>query len=428
MERTIMTQLEAWRSNPSKKPLLLKGARQVGKTYILKEFGKRCFKNYAYINCDNNPTAASIFTQDYNIDRIVREISALTNQPITSDTLLIIDEIQEAPAGLHALKYFHEQRPDLYVAVAGSLLGVALHSDESFPVGMVDILEMFPMTFEEFLMASGSEILAKELRSADWSTLNPLSSEYTSWLRQYYFTGGMPEVVKNYLETADIPSTRKLQNDILTAYQLDISKHAPVNQVPRINMVWRSIPSQLARENKKFIYGAVKKGARANDFEIALQWLEDAGLVYKIPRVNKLGVPLSFYEDLSAFKLYMLDCGLFGALSATPPELILVANNIFQEYKGAFTEEYVLQQLKTLNDTHIYYYTNERSTLEIDFVLQHGTHLYAVEVKAEENLKAKSLRQVAQDNPEIEAIRLSMSPYRKQSWMANIPLWGASRI
>lgn len=423
-----MTQLETWRHNPSKKPLLLKGARQVGKTYILKKFGERCFKNYAYINCDNNPAVANIFSQDYNIERIVRQLSALTNQPINSDTLIIIDEIQEAPSGLHALKYFHEQRPDLFVAVAGSLLGVALHSQESFPVGMVDILEMYPMTFDEFLMATRSEILAKELLSAPWDTLNPLSSEYITWLRQYYFTGGMPEVVKNYLETADISLTRKLQNDILTAYQLDISKHAPVNQVPRINMVWRSIPSQLARENKKFIYGAVKKGARANDFEIAIQWLEDAGLVYKIPRVNKLAIPLSFYEDLSAFKLYMLDCGLFGALSATPPEVILVANNIFKEYKGAFTEEYVLEQLRPLPDTHIYYYTNEQSTLEVDFIIQHGASISAIEVKAEENLKAKSLRQVAMDNPGIAATRLSMSPYRQQSWMINIPLWGAARI
>lgn len=423
-----MTQLKAWKENPTKKPLLLKGARQVGKTYILKELGQRYFHNYAYVNCDNNPAAAGIFSPDYNIDRIVRELSALTNQPITPDTLIIIDEIQEAPAGLHALKYFHEQRPDLYVAVAGSLLGVALHSDESFPVGMVDILEMYPMTFDEFLLATGSEILAKELESAPWDVLNPIADEYVNWLRQYYFTGGMPEVVKNYLATADVPLARKLQNDILTAYQLDISKHAPVNQVPRINMVWRSIPSQLARENKKFIYGALKKGARANDFEIAIQWLQDAGLVYKIPRVNKIGVPLAFYEDLSAFKLYMLDCGLFGALSATPPELILVANNIFSEYKGAFTEQYALQQLIPLNDTHIYYYTNDRSTLELDFILQHGVRVYAVEVKAEENLKAKSLRQVALDNPQIAAVRLSMSPYRQQSWMTNVPLWAASRI
>lgn len=389
----------------------------------MKEFGACEYSEVVYINCDDNNDMQNMFV-DYDVDRIIRSLSAISGVSIKpSTTLLILDEIQEVERGLASLKYFCEKAPEYHVAVAGSLLGITLHEGTSFPVGKVDMLYMYPMDFEEFLLAMGKEQLVELLRSNSWAALTPLRGMLTELLRQYYFVGGMPEAVKAYVERGDIWEVRSIHSKIIDAYRNDMSKHAPKQQVQRINMVWNSIPSQLARDNKKFIYGALRKGARANDFEIAIQWLVDSGLVHKVHRISKPVVPLKFYEDMSSFKLFLLDCGLLGALSETPPEQILIGDNVFEEYKGAFTENYVLQQLKSLPRTFVYYYSNDNSTLEIDFVVQHDTHIIPIEVKAEENLRAKSLRQFVTDNPGLHGVRFSMSDYREQGWLTNVPLW-----
>lgn len=423
MERSIYSSLKKWKDSPTRKPLILQGARQVGKTYILKEFGAREYSEVVYINCDDNNDMQNMFV-DYDVDRIIRSLSAISGVSIKpSTTLLILDEIQEVERGLASLKYFCEKAPEYHVAVAGSLLGITLHEGTSFPVGKVDMLYMYPMDFEEFLLAMGKEQLVELLRSNSWAALTPLRGMLTELLRQYYFVGGMPEAVKTYVERGDIWEVRSIHSKIIDAYRNDMSKHVPKQQVQRINMVWNSIPSQLARDNKKFIYGALRKGARANDFEIAIQWLVDSGLVHKVHRISKPVVPLKFYEDMASFKLFLLDCGLLGALSETPPEQILIGDNVFEEYKGAFTENYVLQQLKSLPRTFVYYYSNDNSTLEIDFVVQHEAHVIPIEVKAEENLRAKSLRQFVTDNSGLHGVRFSMSDYREQDWLTNVPLW-----
>lgn len=423
MERSIYSSLKKWKESPTRKPLILQGARQVGKTYILKEFGAREYSEVVYINCDDNNDMQNMFV-DYDVDRIIRSLSAISGISIKpSTTLLILDEIQEVERGLASLKYFCEKAPEYHVAVAGSLLGITLHEGTSFPVGKVDMLYMYPMDFEEFLLAMGKEQLVELLRNNSWAALTPLRGMLTELLRQYYFVGGMPEAVKAYVERGDIWEVRSIHSKIIDAYRNDMSKHAPKQQVQRINMVWNSIPSQLARDNKKFIYGALRKGARANDFEIAIQWLVDSGLVHKVHRISKPVVPLKFYEDMVSFKLFLLDCGLLGALSETPPEQILIGDNVFEEYKGAFTENYVLQQLKSLPRTFVYYYSNDNSTLEIDFVVQHEAHVIPIEVKAEENLRAKSLRQFVTDNAGLHGVRFSMSDYREQDWLTNVPLW-----
>lgn len=423
MERSIYSSLKKWKESPTRKPLILQGARQVGKTYILKEFGAREYSEVVYINCDDNNDMQNMFV-DYDVDRIIRSISAISGISIKpSTTLLILDEIQEVERGLASLKYFCEKAPEYHVAVAGSLLGITLHEGTSFPVGKVDMLYMYPMDFEEFLLAMGKEQLVELLRNNSWAALTPLRGMLTELLRQYYFVGGMPEAVKTYVERGDIWEVRSIHSKIIDAYRNDMSKHVPKQQVQRINMVWNSIPSQLARDNKKFIYGALRKGARANDFEIAIQWLVDSGLVHKVHRISKPVVPLKFYEDMASFKLFLLDCGLLGALSETPPEQILIGDNVFEEYKGAFTENYVLQQLKSLPRTFVYYYSNDNSTLEIDFVVQHEAHVIPIEVKAEENLRAKSLRQFVTDNAGLHGVRFSMSDYREQDWLTNVPLW-----
>lgn len=423
MERSIYSSLKKWKESPTRKPLILQGARQVGKTYILKEFGAREYSEVVYINCDDNNDMQNMFV-DYDVDRIIRSLSAISGVSIKpSTTLLILDEIQEVERGLASLKYFCEKAPEYHVAVAGSLLGITLHEGTSFPVGKVDMLYMYPMDFEEFLLAMGKEQLVELLRNNSWVALTPLRGMLTELLRQYYFVGGMPEAVKTYVERGDIWEVRSIHSKIIDAYRNDMSKHVPKQQVQRINMVWNSIPSQLARDNKKFIYGALRKGARANDFEIAIQWLVDSGLVHKVHRISKPVVPLKFYEDMASFKLFLLDCGLLGALSETPPEQILIGDNVFEEYKGAFTENYVLQQLKSLPRTFVYYYSNDNSTLEIDFVVQHEAHVIPIEVKAEENLRAKSLRQFVTDNSGLHGVRFSMSDYREQDWLTNVPLW-----
>lgn len=429
MERSIINQLKEWKNSALRKPLILAGARQVGKTYILKEFGNREYENVAYINCDNNPEVAGLFAEDYDMKRALLVIGALTGQPILpGKTLIILDEIQELPKGLSALKYFCEDAPEYHVAVAGSLLGVALHRGESAPVGKADIIRLFPMNFEEYLTARGEEQILRILLSKDWPTLSMLHNKLTKLLREYYFVGGMPEAVTTFLKTNDANQVRRVQDDILYLYRSDMSKHVSADEATRISMVWQSIPSQLAKENKRFVYGAVRKGARAKEFETAIQWLVDAGLVYKIARVREVGMPLKFYEDINAFKLFMLDVGLLGAISEMEPAQMLMSDNAMTESKGAFTENYVLSQLKTMPDMGTYYYSREDSRLEVDFMVQHQGRIIPVEVKAEENLRAKSLKAFMEKHKDLHAIRLSMSPYREQDWLTNYPLYAVREI
>lgn len=429
MERDIIHQLKAWKDSPLRKPLILAGARQVGKTYILKEFGKREYQNAAYINCDNNPEVANLFAEDYDMKRVLLVIGALTGQPILpGKTLIILDEIQELPKGLSSLKYFCEDAPDYHVAVAGFLLGVALHHGESAPVGKANIIRMYPMNFEEFLLAKGEDKVVQILLSKDWITISMLHDKLTKLLREYYFVGGMPEAVSTFIETNDANHVRRVQNDILFVYRSDMSKHVSANEATRISMVWQSIPSQLAKENKKFVYGAVRKGARAKDFETAIQWLSDAGLVYRVPRVREVGMPLKFYENVNAFKLFMLDVGLLGAMSEMEPAQMLMSNNAMTESKGAFTENYVLCQLKTLSDISLYYYSREDSRLEVDFIAQYHGKIIPIEVKAEENLKSKSLKAFIEKHSSFHAIRFSMSPYKEQDSLTNYPLYAIREI
>lgn len=425
MERFIMQDLIAWKNREDRKPLILLGARQVGKTYILKEFGQREFENVAYINCDNNAMVKDLFATDYNIERILLTIGAITGVNIQAGkTLIIMDEIQELHRGLASLKYFCEEAREYHVAVAGSLLGLTLHQGESYPVGKVNTLEMFPMTYEEFLLARGFKQRVDLLQSGMWDVVNSLRTLYIQHLREYYLVGGMPEAVKKFIDTNDANAVREVQKEILHAYEKDISKHAPDEQVVRINQVWNSIPSQLAKENKKFIYGVVKQGARAKDYELAIQWLIDAGLIYKISRVKTIGMPLKIHEDISAFKLYLLDCGLLGAMSNTPPALLLLPNND-NSGKGDFTENFICCQLESLRNIPIYYYSKENSQLEIDFVIQIDTNIIPLEVKAEENLQAKSLKVILANNPGMYGLRFSMSDYREQENITNVPLFGA---
>lgn len=426
MKRKVYTELLKWKENSNRKPLILRGARQVGKTWIMKEFARNEYRNFIYVNCDNEPRVAHLFENDYDIKRILLILQAISGiKAVPGETLIILDEIQEVKRGLGALKYFCEDAPEYHVMVAGSLLGIALHPGTSFPVGKVDMIDLYPMDFGEFLEAQGNGQWKALLESHDWELISTMRTKFIELLRQYYYVGGMPGVVSSYIKQQDLQEVRRLQQDILTAYREDISKHAPSNEVVRINMVMNSIPSQLARENKKFIYGAMRKGARAADFEQAIQWLIDCGIVYKIPRASTSKLPLKFYEDLSAFKLFLLDCGLLACMSEVPADQMLIGNNVFEEFKGAFTEEFVLQQLISCPDTFIYYWSSERSDGEIDFLLQHGSNIIPVEVKAEENVRARSLRQFVQDNPELKGVRFSMSDYRDQGWMENIPLYAA---
>lgn len=423
MKRTIIDKLYEWKMSSNRKPLIMNGARQVGKTYILNKFGHLHYKNVAYVNLDKDKQARSIWEKDYDTKRIILSLSALLSISIKpEETLIILDEIQDCPKALSSLKYFCEDAPEYHIVVAGSLLGLSLHEGVSFPVGKVNMLRMFPMTFHEFLIANGKELMADLLTNNETQTIETLGESFMELLRQYYYTGGMPAVVKEFTESHDLLKVREIQKQILFDYRRDFSKHAPAAQVPRINMVWDSIPSQLAKENRKFIYGAMKKGARATEFEIAIQWLIDAGLVYKIPRIKAAKMPLKFYEEPSVFKLFMLDTGLMGAMVEMPASDTLVNNKAITEYKGAFTELYVLSQLIT-KDLPIYYFSSNDSTIELDFIVQKEARVVPIEVKAEVNVKSKSLRQFISNNPELKGLRLSMLGYQNQNWMENKPLY-----
>lgn len=421
MKRDIYNMLLKWKIDEERKPLIVDGARQVGKTWIIQEFGNKEYENVAYINCDKVPAMKTIFS-DFNTERLIRAFSAITREVIVpGKTLIFLDEIQESPLGVTSLKYFCEDAREYHIVVAGSLLGIGLHSGTGFPVGKVDELNMYPMTFSEFIAASGHDILLEQIHEHRWSELSQISSQFIELLRQYYYVGGMPEVVSRYFKNQNLLEVRKIQNRILKEYEKDFSKHVPETLLPKVIMVWNSIPSQLAKENKKFIYGAIKKGARAKDFEDAIQWLINAGLLHKILRVNKIERPLKFYEDIGAFKLFLSDLGLLGAMADVTAEEVLTGVNYFSEYKGAFTEQYVAQEIVALGQK-VYYYSKENSPLEIDFIVQ-KEELYPIEVKAEVNLKSKSLKTVYDTNNRLCPLRFSMADYKEQEWMVNVPLY-----
>lgn len=426
MKRTLYNQLVEWKNSSARKPLILEGARQVGKTWLMKEFGGNEYENMVYINCADEDFAKSLFLRNLKPDRILRDIVANTRQRIEpGKTLLIFDEIQEAPNGITSLKYFCEDAPEQHVIAAGSLLGVIHHPGESYPVGKVNILRLYPMSFEEFLWARGYEKLAEILKNCAWESIEVLQSTLEDLLRQYFYVGGMPEAVLDWTTQEDVLNIREIQNRIINSYANDISKHAGA-EAERIRMVWNSIPAQLAKDNKKFIYGAVKKGGRAKDFEVAIQWLVDAGLVHKIYRSKSPEMPLKFYEDFNAFKLFLLDVGLLGALTNASPAQMIVNNDVFKEFKGAFTENYVLQQIVPDRFLSISYFSKDNSKIEIDFLVQTYSRLIPIEVKAEENVKSKSLRQfITIDHAEkqLKGLRCSMKPYIDQDWMENIPLY-----
>ena len=428
MRRDAMQQLYDWKEKTTRKPLIVRGARQVGKTWLMKEFASSAYRQFAYINFEDNEVMKDVFQKDFDVERILMAIQLVTGIVVDTETLIIFDEIQEAPRGLTALKYFQEKAPQYHVVAAGSLLGIAMHSNDSFPVGKVDFMDLYPLSFSEFLEAVGQEAFARLLAKKDWGLIAAFRSKLIDLLKQYYYVGGMPEVVNAFINHKDYAEVRQLQQTILDSYDRDFSKHAPIAEVPRIRMIWRSVPAQLAKENKKFIYGVVKEGARAKDFELAIEWLIDTGLIYKVSRVKKAGIPLSAYEDFSAFKLFLLDTGLMGAMSGLPPQALLEGNVLFSDYKGAITEQYVLQQLKSVKGLSIYYWSSDTSRGELDFLLQKDVSVIPVEVKAEENLQSKSLRFFVEKNAGLHGVRFSMSDYRKQEWMINYPLYSVGYI
>lgn len=428
MIRYAIDDLYAWKDKPNRKPLILQGARQVGKTWLMQTFARQAFANHVYINFENNAQLHQLFVKDFDMERIFFEIYLATGIRLDDNTLLLLDEIQEVPRGITALKYFYEQKPQQPIIAAGSLLGIAMHEKASFPVGKVEFQMLYPLSFFEFLEALGKGQFVEALRQQLWDSIKTFAPQLEDLLRQYYFVGGMPEVVQAFVKQKDTTMVRALQQNILEAYDRDFSKHAPLNEVPRLRMVWRSISGQLSKENKKFIYGFLKEGARAKNFELAIEWLSDAGLAYKVNRTKKGQLPLSAYEDFSAFKLFMLDVGLLGALSNIPPQVLLEGNAIFTDYKGAMTEQFVHQQLCLSCKNSIYYWSAENSRGEVDFLVQRDNRVIPIEVKAEENLQSKSLSAFVEKNPELHGMRFSMSDYREQSWMTNYPLYAINAL
>lgn len=429
MYRTAIEKLLKWKQSKHRKPLIIEGARQVGKTWLMKEFGKLYYKYTVYINFDSNSVMSELFSTDLDTQRLIMGLEMYAGHKIDPEnTLLIFDEVQEVPRALSSLKYFYENAPQYHIVCAGSLLGIALHSGTSFPVGKVDFLKLYPLSFKEFLMATGKEQFAELLNVGDFGMITNFKQTYIDSLKLYYFVGGMPEAVQNFSENKDFNEVRDIQKRILAAYEQDFSKHAPIETVPKIRMLWNSIPSQLAKENKKFIYGLVREGARAKEYETAIMWLSDCGLVHKISRVNAVGLPLKTYEDLKAFKLFCVDVGLLGCMAGLRQHTIIDGNNLFVEFKGALTEQYVCQQLKTIEDLDVYYYTNDRGSCEVDFVVDTGELIVPVEVKAEVNLMAKSLKTYREKfSPEI-SVRTSMADYKKEDWLVNLPLYAIERL
>ncbi len=429
MYRIAIEKLKRWKESKNRKPLIIEGARQVGKTWLMKEFGKLYYSDTVYINFDSNSTMKELFDSDLNVERIILGLELYTGKKIDfNNTLLIFDEIQEVPKALSSLKYFCENAPEYHIVCAGSLLGIALHQGTSFPVGKVDFLKLYPLSFKEFLIATGNERFADLLDKQDYQMITSFKQKYIDALKTYYFVGGMPEVVQNFVLNKDYNEVRSIQKRIFLAYEQDFSKHAPNEIVPKIRMLWNNIPSQLVKENKKFIYGLVREGARAKDYETGIMWLSDCGLVHKVSRINAPNNPLKVYEDLKSFKLFVVDIGLLSCMVGLHQQVLLEKNDLFVEFKGALTEQYVCQQLKTIEDLGIYYYTNDRGSCEIDFIIDTGKQIIPVEVKAEINLKAKSLKTYQEKFTPKLSIRTAMTDFKKEETLINLPLYSIENI
>ncbi len=429
MERFLMNKLVEWKDDRNRKPLIITGARQVGKTWLVREFGRRFFSDQIYINFERQHSLHDLMEKTVSPDSILEALSALYDRSIDpANTLIIFDEVQEEPRALTALKYFCEEKPEYAVIATGSFMGIALHKGTSFPVGKVNMITLYPMNYREFLCASGKEQLSEILAGGDIGMITSLKSMYIDLLRVYYVVGGMPAAVLNYLESHNYSRVRDEQRLLLDYYRMDLSKHADPRLAVRLNQVWDIVPSQLAKENKKFMFSLITKGARSKDYEMALEWLRDCGLIYIVHRVTKPGIPLKFYEDLSAFKIYMNDVGLLGCAGDLEPEAVIEGNRLFSEFKGAISEQYVLMQMISDMGIMPYYYSTENSRGEIDFITEKNGRLIPIEVKAEENLKARSLRALKEKYPDAEAIRISMSDYRKQDWLTNLPLYAFTTL
>jgi predicted AAA+ superfamily ATPase len=429
MYRTAIEALNKWKLKSIRKPLIIRGARQVGKTWLMKEFGKTAFEQTVYVSFDNNKRMRELFFADLDVTRLITGLELYAGHKIDpTNTLIIFDEVQEVPEALTSLKYFNENAPEYQIICAGSLLGVALHQGTSFPVGKVEFLDLYPLSFAEFMRAMGKEQFVSLLERNDFAMITAFKQEYIDLLKHYYYVGGMPEAVISFTGNRDFNEVREIQQRILAAYEQDFSKHAPNEIVPRIRMLWTGIPAQLTKENKKFIYGLVKEGARAREYEYALMWLTDCGLVHKVHRVNSPKLPLKAYEDLKAFKLFLADVGLLSCMTRLRQDVLLDGNALFAEFKGALTEQYVLQQLKTLSDTGIYYWANERNTSEIDFLLDRGNAVMPLEVKAEVNLQSKSLKAFADKYHPDLSVRTSMSDYKRENQLLNLPLYAIGRL
>ncbi len=429
MKRLKMFKLVEWKNSLSRKPLIIKGARQVGKTWLMKEFGRIHYQQTVYVNLEQNKRLHTIFTDDFSIERIIIALQAESGLNIEAEnTLLIFDEIQAIPEAITALKYFNENAPEYHVVAAGSLLGVALHAHISFPVGKVEFMDLYPFSFGEFLHANGQSALVEMLEGHDWKLITAFKSKFIEFLRYYYYVGGMPEAVSTFIADQNFTEVRRIQNQLLRAYEQDFSKHAPLEIVPRLGMVWNSIPAQLSKENRKFVYGLMKKGSRARDFELAIAWLKDCGQVYKVSRVNKGALPLKAYEDGNAFKLFMVDIGLLSAMCDIDARTLLEGNLIFTEFKGALTEQYVYQQLLNNDEYKVNYWSAEQSKAEVDFVVQYKGLVVPIEVKAEENLQAKSLKIYHEKYHPKRSVRVSMADYREQDYMVNLPLYAVSEL
>lgn len=429
MQRYALKHLIDWKNKKNHKPLVIQGARQVGKTWLMQEFGKKYYEQVAYINFDVDVKSREIFDVDYDTERLIMDIGLATKTKINAEnTLIIFDEIQECPRALTSLKYFRENAPQYDIIVAGSLLGVACHEGTGFPVGKVSFMNLFPLSFEEFLLAMGEERFVELLNKKDFKTIKLFNNKYEKLLKQYCYVGGMPEIVQDFVENKDFESVRNLQKEILSAYEEDFTKHIPTNTVAKIRLLWKSIPAQLSKENKKFIYGAAKEGARARDFEAALSWLINSGLVYRVNKITKPDLPITAYEDFNSFKLFVLDVGLLGAMTDLQADTIIDGNRIFEEFKGAIAEQYVLQQFKTIKDLPVFYWSNETSRAEIDFVIQIKSDVVPVEVKAERNLQAKSLKVYMEKFKPNYAIRTSMADYKKTDNLIDLPLYVIEKI
>lgn len=429
MDRRILNELDRWKANPNRKPLLLFGARQVGKTWAMSEFGRTRYARTIRYDLASDSHARRLFAADLDGRRIIDDIAIREGSHVDPEhTLIIFDEVQEVPRAITALKYLCEDAREYHVIAAGSYLGITHHEGSSFPVGKVDTLTLHPMTFEEFLLALGDDLLVESLAKGELARLGEIAADrLEERLRQYLIVGGMPEAVQAFANTLDCQQVRDLQNALLAAYDGDFSKHAPLRIVERMRLVWGSVVSQLARENRKFLYGAARPGARAKDFEESVQWLRDYGVVNKVSRVRSLRHPLRAYEDISAFKLYALDVGLLAALGELPPQAVLEGSRLFTEFKGALTEQYVAQELIAAGKPPVYW-SAERATAEVDFAVSCGTQVVPIEVKAAENLRSKSLRVACEKYGLSLAVRTSLSHYRDDGWLVNIPLWAIGRL